>query len=328
MAIPAKVAQQGEEADRQLDEFVKARSSQEPAVETEGSGTTEVPAPAAPAEPVNEPAPPERPVEGAQVEGELSLQARYDALKKAYGLEKQRNETLQGKYNAEVPRLTKAIRELQTEFKTMQDAQPRQPEKPPHMRHVKEEELTGADMETVDLNARMARGEAEAVGDRIRAEVKAELGPVIQELEQSRLQLMWDQVERAHPGAAEMDRTDPNWIKFLADTDELTGETYEQIGMRALEAHDARRIVKLIDTYKATVASIDGRVERQTKPATIRGDASHVRGPQKRVYKESELKKLTSEITKGIWRGREKEAQKLQDEMETAAMEGRFILGQ
>lgn len=264
-----------------------------------------------------------------EVVDEMVPKAEYDRAIAAH-------RTLQGKYNAEVPRLIQKIDALETKLEMMRTApqEPPKPAVPPHLRHVKPEEVENLDKEALDLQSRMARGEAEAQADIVREEMAPTIAEMKRELARAKEASTWAEVEAVHPGAHGMDVTDPDWDAFLNTRDECSGFTYKQLGKAALDAGDSRRLISIITKFKSTADGSDTqvlqgseRVMAQVKPATARV-AQTTRGTVKPTFKQSDYLKFISDANKGVYRGKPDVFKRLENEFDSAIEDGRLILGQ
>lgn len=329
MAIPANVQRQADEADRALDE-AQAQVDQVAKPQAE-------PAPVQPqAEPVQlpeqrlTPAPPRPAVEEPVVESDEERQQREEnETQRALDLERQRNETLQGKYNAEVPRLQKTVEELQGQIKELRQLS-EAAQTPPHLKHLDPSESTELNEEDIDRNARIAQGVSEAGDAKLKQEMDSRFETVEARLEASRATIVWDTVEKSHPGAKEMNDTNPDWHAFLNLVDPISGMAYKELGSLAFSQSQPDRLVKIIDRFKE--ASGDPapapQVEQQLKPQTARTSVRRAaQTPRKELIKDSEVTRFFTDVSKGYYKGREEEASKIQDKYDKACLENRIIPG-
>lgn len=325
MAVPEAVRRQAEEADRAMEALQNDNDGRETVVETP-----------APAPVVAAPAPNAEP-EPARSES-VSLD-EYNRVKSELDHATQALRTLQGKYSAEVPRMAEEMRNLKMQFAELSrtPAPPAEPQKPAYLRHVKDEEIQDIDKNLLDMQGRMAQGVAEAEVSKRMSEQKRhtdDLGAQIAELKQhmidGKTKLIWAEVDKVHPGASLMDtQGDPKWIAFLNTIDRKTKKTNMELGAVALKNGDSDAVIALLDEFKAAsgTPSVSPVIQGQVKPRTARVEQG-TKPSQKPVYKESEMNALVSEITRGLWKTRKKEAQEKMDLYEDAVLEGRILFGQ
>jgi hypothetical protein len=229
----------------------------------------------------------------------------------------------------EIRELRKAIADL-----GKVPAAPAEPAKPSHMKYVKEDEAASLDPNALDLQGRIIRGVVDAEGDKLRIEnrdIKAQLENINQVLAATKSRSVWSDAEKAYPGIMAMDKNmDPSWVSFLGQEDELSGLRHGEIGRDALSEGNSGKFTALVKKFMATQGSqpVNRSVESQVKPATSRASGESAPVKQPRVFKESFGMTLANEIGKGLWKGREKEAQQLMSDFEDAAIGGRVLMGQ
>lgn len=333
--IPAKVAEAAAEADRMQDQIAAAAQIPvETPAQPEAPAATDdpqsVPAGTAPVQADG------TPIETPSDEG---LQSRLEESNRLLDLEQKRHATLKSKYDREVPRLYRQIRELTERLDSLErrPAAPAvttpetAPQRPDHLKLLSDDETKDLDARVLDLQARLARGVADAGDAKIMRKLTADIDAIKRMINQGKMVTLWDTVEKAHPGARAMDDTDANWHTFLESVDPLSGLSYGEIGESAIEAGNAERLIKLIGTYKAEAGLSDpGQVVPGVKPRTVRTDSpkQNRSSPMKRQIKESELTAFVSDYTKGVYKGCEAEAVRKQNEFDLAISEGRLLLGQ
>lgn len=139
-------------------------------------------------------------------------------------------------------------------------------------------------------------------------------------------------------------RAIPDYEKYFGDTADpefatwldkkITPEadiTNRDILQQALDRQELGKVMKGIDRFKTEVAP-PKKPERQRNPLESRiepseryyGNESPTPKGDKQVYTQAEVDKFYIDQTKGLWRGREKEAAILNNKYLTAAKEGRI----
>jgi hypothetical protein len=203
-------------------------------------------------------------------------------------------------------------------------------------RHLKPEELTNLDEATLDLQGRISKGVAETEVEAVRAELEkqnAALAERLAALEQSKASevadTLWDSVERLSPGAKAINEGDSGWITFLEGVDDASGRTRLEIGTAAVGAGDVRRVASLIDEYRSAAGLQAPRpsVVAQVRPAVAPSPGA-VKPATKPLFKESQVKRFFENLNRGAYKGREKEADELEKQIDAAAQEGRILPGQ
>lgn len=212
-----------------------------------------------------------------------------------------RYNALQGKYNAEVPRLHQQLRELTSymqslEAKIDQRAEaPSSPEDPlPEDKRKEAIDVFGEDI--VDYIHRAAQAEAE----RRIAELRNSQQAVEQRIAQSENERFFAQVDAAVPGWRDID-TDPAWLGWLQEYDPLLGAPRTAALEQAANVRDVARVAHLFKTFEAHRAS--ARPAPVTPPAPSRaqleqvtprpaGNASMGTQNPSRIYTQAEIHQL------------------------------------
>lgn len=176
---------------------------------------------------------------------------------------RQRFETMQGKYNAEVPRLHEQLREQGTALHSMQTQfveLTRQPAPAPTVLvTANDEEKFGADL--VDFVRRVARDESRPVSSRIEnlerlASSTASKADRVANVERvviaDREGRFYADLKGAVPDWQAIN-ADPGWHRWLAEYDAVAGGPRQLSLNQAHEALDAPRVVAMFNLFKATL---------------------------------------------------------------------------
>jgi len=194
----------------------------------------------------------------------------------------QRFKTLQGKYQAEVPRLHAQLREQSDQMQAMQaqlEALQKKseaaaaPEAP--LVSDKDEDNFGADL--LDFIRRVVRDEfprlASPVVEALRKEmnpVREQLGTVQKRVEESDNDRFWSALERAVPDLDTVN-SDQRWLQWLGEVEPLVGVSRQHMLDAAVARLDADRVVALVEAWKATVpaapAPAKNALESQVAPS-------------------------------------------------------------
>jgi hypothetical protein len=259
---------------------------------------------------------------------------------------KQRYNTLLGKYNAEVPRLARDLEFMRGQLEALKSTPaqqaPREPEQASgdgakaHLRFLKDDEVKDFGDEVLDLHSRLARGVAESVA----ADVLAVIGPRLEALENSAASRveqdnsvrLWSRVEKAFPGAKQINDTDPLWAEFLDGVEPLSGKTYRDIGSVAFDAADVGRIVSLFQAYAdsglggvAPAGEPAPRAKPPVKPASTAGQSPVAQPRQAPTIRSADVTAFYDDLARGRYRGREEEAAKKELVILEAAQAGRIV---
>ena len=332
MTIPVQVQKQQEEASKALEELQAKLAAEKAEKEALVTGL--------PMEPVAAPA-----VAPAS-ESETVSRAEYDALKARHDSLKGRLESsgmrgLQSERDKAVSVLEQTKQEIaamKAQLAELVEARRQQaPERPAHLKYVKDEEIADLNPDALERQARMMRGVAEEVLAPLRGEVKRETESVRRVQSERELKATWDEVEQTYPGARQFNDTDAEFNAFLGqiDPDDIDGREYGEIGSLALKRGNARGVKRIIKAYldasgtewPESAAAVAAGLGRREQPAKSRASGVQRVDGSKPTFRQSDVEAHVTEYTKGLWRGRETEWKKKKDMFDEAMEEGRVVLG-
>lgn len=250
----------------------------------------------------------------------------------------QKYKTLQGKYDAEVPRLHQQIRDLNAKLQELEKAQ-KKPESEPTKPKEKVSYVTDADRaefgeELIDVQRRVAREVAEEYQEQIAAQTK-----VIKELE-AKIANTGNQVGQMSfaqrltqlvPDFEQVDR-DERWVAWLNEHDPMLRAPRRTQAKAAFDAGDADAVAHYVNLWKASIADTQEPVKarRQSeleKQVAPNRSANSVKtqsvGRDAKVYSAREVEAVWTKIRTLNTRGMLDEAAKLEAEITAAYLEGR-----
>lgn len=272
----------------------------------------------------------------------------------------QKYRVLQGKYNAEVPRMQRQVHEqsgliqqLQqqlTATQTMlasltrqQGAAPAAPAAPTAL--VKKEEVETFGEDLTDYIRRVAQ-------EAVLPQVEQRLQPVQQQVEQVR-SVASQVVERSAQTAQErmfetLDRDIPDWRKqnndegflaWLAQQDPYSGETRQALLRRAYERNDTPRVVAFFKGYRSEHAVVtpppapaaatpppapQKTLDSFVAPGTVKAGATGAQdGAGKRIWTQAEIGQFYNDRRAGKYRANPERAAELERDIVAAGREGR-----
>lgn len=337
-ALPKAVRKQIEEANKLHEQL--ARGDATPAAPLEGQPASVPPAETPPAPPANGAAPAPAP-EGWE----------------------QKYKVLQGKYNAEVPRLQKQVQELSSRYEqtaaqltatqgmvasiaqnrgAAPAAQGVAPAAPGKL--VKDEEVREFGEELTDFIRRVAQ-------DTVLPQVEKKLQPVQQQAEQARSNAD-DAAKRAWQADRErlfgvLDSQVPGWkeqnddaqfVEWLGQPDAYSGTPRMNLLKQAYERNDAPRVVAFFLGYRnehavvtppAAAAAPNGAPQRKLEdfvaPGTQKtGSTGAQDGAGKRIWTEAEIKSFYNDCRQGKYRGKDDARRQVELDIVAATREGRI----
>jgi hypothetical protein len=268
--IPDRVMKQMEEEEREQQAEIAAQKVRQAArAAEEGLEGEPQPEPVAPVHPTPEPTTVVQPVVA-------DAEARARALEAELNLERQRNQTLQGKINALGPQTAQAVREMREELAALKRERqaPPVPTIAPYLQHLKDAEREVYDGQEAPPEVRMARGELDAATAQLRAE-QAELRAEIENMRRganeqqhaSHASRVMAEVEKQVPHASAIN-ADPTFDAWLDGPDprSITGASLRERGETCMSRGDATGVSELMKEFLGTGLVTDPRVMAQIKP--------------------------------------------------------------
>jgi hypothetical protein len=263
----------------------------------------------------------------------------------------QKYKTLQGMYNAEVPRLHTTNRELQSRVQQMEQllatlsAQSNTAHQPtieasPQVTDRDREEYG----ESIDVMRRVSREEVTPVLqkmgqiEQLLQQLQTNVVPQVQNLTHKQAmsaeQQFWSGLTEVVPDWRDVNN-DPEFQSWLLDVDPFTGVTRQTILEDAQKNLDVRRISKFFSTWleitgQANVAQNTQRrtpaseLEKQVTPGRPRSGSTPSGGKAK-VYSPIDIENFFADVRKGKYRGKEAERDRIERDIFSAQKDGRII---
>ena len=302
------------------------------------------PPPAAEAQPVVTPdeQPPTGEEPSADGEAPGAWQKRYSILK--------------GKYDAEVPRQARQIKELKTELASVRGllAQlneqkpaapasstetPASPEKPAQ-RLLKQQEIEDYGEELIGV---IHRGAAEAFNPEIAAlkeeirQLKSQLGGVSQTLHSSQRDTVLDILTREVPDWKTLNE-DELFLSWLDQVDTFSGEPRQVLLDRAFGSGDAARVVAFFKGYLNENAALQPPQQTGTPPARNtptklddmvapgkpKGAPGGAQQGEKRTWTQKQIADFYQKVNKGKYRNQPDKQAAIERDIVAAGREGRI----
>ena len=319
MAIPKQVEQQMKEVE-ELEKAMQAPVQDDGQTADPQTQTTDAPPAAeAPSEPVQQPEPP-------KVEPQEDWQTKYSHL--------------QGKYNAEIPRLHQQNKDLAAQLTQLQakieELGKPKPEPEVEDRLITEQDETAFGSDLVDM-VRRATKEATRDLSKAHSAETSSLQAKIQELESKLANTSGDvstltfeqRLARAVPDF-EAINTNPQWIAWLDEVDTFTGQSRRGFAEYQYNQGDVVEVKRLVDIFKGQAGvgtkqqERDQRqkeLERQVQPS--RNPTGSNAQPSAKLYTEPEISRLFDKVRQLNVQGKYDEASSLEAELTNAYIQGR-----
>lgn len=257
------------------------------------------------------------------------------------------HQVLQGKYNAEVPVLSRQLRELKDEIRYIREhpvtiQQPAAPSTPPHLAHLKPEERQDFQSrdEALGVQGRAVLGEVESLMNQGRREMEERLKR-LEERQQhiagdANAQAFLNAAEKLLPGAIAINKS-PAFEDFLETIEPLSYQSYRTLIASAYNAGDVQRAVDIMKIYANQAGLIGnqagpGRIAGQIKPDRAAGSTGQPKAQAPvQLIKESEVKKFYDDQARGVYGpdpDSNADVKKIRDIIDKAAEEDRILFGQ
>jgi hypothetical protein len=273
----------------------------------------------------------------------------------------QKYRSLQGKYDAEAPHLRRQaeavqlqnqqlmeqLQSMQQKIAELQKAPPTPQEPPRPVVSDKDVENFGSDL--IDLIQRASHAAAQRAAHDVRSDVanmlaelrgeigktQSTVGQVMQTQQKSERERYDDALTAAVPNWREIDAT-PEFRQWLSEYDPLLRTTRQNGVNAAYAAFDVPGTVAYIHAFQATQGSaapaapvVDERrreLERQVAPTSTAAPAptpSSSPNTSSTIWTQAEIQNFYTDVVKGKFRNRDAEKARIENEIATAAAEGR-----
>lgn len=326
-ALPKQVREQAEQAERIEKELAAANSPQVQPTEPEQS-----------AQPESEQLAQAEQAQSPEAQAPTAPHPSSDPNDESW---QRRYVTLQGMFNAEVPRLNGRIKELEVQLQQAVEQfkqaaqQPAQTEPPKRLVTEKDEEAFGSDL--LDVMQRKAQEVIHAEREQFTqmiGELRAENAKLLQQVGSvSERQGATDRrgylstLEQQIPGFDAIN-ADPKFLEWLDETDPMTGLARKAYLTDAYNAMDVGRTAAIFLSWPGAKAHQQQRqpkadLARQVAPNAARSSAAPATTPNERVWSMREIDTFYRDLARGSYRGRDADAQRIEAEIDLAVSQGR-----
>jgi hypothetical protein len=327
-ALPRQVQEQADEAERIEQELYAANEEVAPPQDPVAEQPPEVePPPDEVEQPVAQEAPQAQEAPKPQPSDEDTWQKRYL--------------TLQGMFNAEVPRLNGRIKELESQLQGAIEqfkAQRQAPEavKPERLVTEKDEEAFGSDL--LDVVKRQAkeiiqaeRAQFQQVIEQLRAEnekLHHQMGSVSERQGVTDRRAYLQALEREVPAFGQIN-TDQRFLAWLDETDPMTGLSRKAYLDDAFQMLDVQRTAAIFNSWpgakpvQSPKPSPKAELAKQVAPSASRTASNPTANPNERVWSMQDIDAFYRDMSRGTYRGKDAEAQRIEAEIDLAVSQGR-----
>ncbi len=262
---------------------------------------------------------------------------------------KQKYNVLQGKYDAEVPRLSSDLREALGRIKTLEEhSTPLSTETPlpePVATAISDEEIKDYGEDLIDVIGRKAKEIA-----------KNEFQPIVNELKQE-ISSLQDKIgvtgqrvtkQEQNEVFAVLDREvkdwreiniDPNFKAWLGQVDPFSGHIRSKLMLDAFDARNAPRVKVFFDSFLRENATVTPdptalpageagsnatlALSDYIAPGTPKTSGQAGAPKEKRIWTNKEVGKFYSDVQKGHYKNRPEDKARVEAEIMSATREGR-----
>jgi len=263
----------------------------------------------------------------------------------------QKYRTLQGMYNAEVPRLHSQNKELSSRLQQMEQLLAtisQQQGGRPQSQQVEETLITDKDQEeygeSLDVMRRVTREELIPVAQKIaqidrllqqlQVNVVPQVNAVVQRQALSAEQQFWSDLTNYTPQWRDVNN-DPAFQSWLLEVDPLSGITRQTILEDAQNSLDVRRVGNFFKSWleitgQATAQNTRRNVsaselERQVAPGKGR-NTGNPSGSNAKTYSPDDIRDFFDAVREGKYKGREAERDRIERDIFAAQRDGRITV--
>lgn len=264
----------------------------------------------------------------------------------------QKYRTLQGMYNAEVPRLHQQNRELASRVQQLEQllaTLSATAASTPAPQPVAERLVTDKDVEeygeSIDMMRKVSREEYLPLMQKIATleqaiqQLQGNVVPQVQNLVQRQVatteQQFWAQLAAAVPNWRTIN-DDPDFQTWLLQVDPLVGVTRQTILEDAQRNYDAARVANFFHTWASISgqsasgskqsASRASQLEQQIAPGRGRGGSSATASSGSKQYTPADIRAFFDAVRQGKYKGREQERDRIERDIFAAQREGRIVM--
>lgn len=245
--------------------------------------------------------------------------------------------TLQGMYNADVPRLRTEVSDLKSQLETAiakLDKVSAVADKAPANRLVTDKDVEDFGSDLVDLIKRQATDVAQAQIGRLEeenAQLREQLTGVSERQGDIARQTYFSDLARQVPDYEEIN-VDQRFLDWLSEVDVLSGHQRQEYLNNAFNTYDVARTVILFKTFKELTGSTPQpqpkqppkELARQVAPGTSKSSAQTVVSTNEKIWSMSEIEGFYRDVARGAYKGNDAEQARIEAEIDLAVQQGRL----
>ena len=246
---------------------------------------------------------------------------------------KQKYRTLQGMYDAEVPRLHAQLKELKAQMKELQKpkAEAEEAPKPKERKKlVTDDDVQAFGEDLIEVQRKVAREVAQEFQEELE-KLRADNDVLREQLTKTGSQVSEASFEhRLHRLVPDFEQVnaDPKWIAWLNEVDPLLRAPRMTVAQEAFNRGDAEGVAYYVNMFRQTVAPVqqskgpNEELERQIQPNRSATNAAPVQ-PRGKTYSVKQIEAMFKKAADLGGKGDIEAARKLEAEIDAAYMENR-----
>ena len=217
---------------------------------------------------------------------------------------------LQGKYNAEVPRLSEEIRNLKEQLAQ----KPEKATPDPDVEKIKAKLLDTYTEDEVEALTGLIQHYSQPKSD------SSEIQALRDQLQQVTHQTREQQLTAMVPDWQQINASEA-FVNYLKEVNPESGQERNRHLQEAWQVGDIPRVVAIFNTFKQRLGKPPAPppVEPEQRASAPKAQSS----VDRKVWKQSEIEQIAKAYHQGYFRGREAEYKALRDRIEMATVEGR-----
>ena len=260
-----------------------------------------------------------------------------DDLQKQVDRERQLRKTLEGRLKSQLKPANEEVRRLRAELSEAQEEIQKviaEGKKPGAERFLSEDEADELG-DVLEVNSRMVKGileeelESGAVAEHIKALI-AKSQQVNKTDPVNSVTELWNLVEQYSEGAKDINRNDPRWVDYLEGYSAVTGVQHRDAANHAIDNDDAIALSAMFDDFKRINGATSPDLPGTPKPPAVRPEkvlspaTDLVSQFDDETWSQAEVSGFYNDLTRGVFKGRESEAQQYEERIMAAAQAGRI----
>lgn len=258
----------------------------------------------------------------------------------------QRYRSLQGMYNAEVPRLhaqnkemTQKIQQMEQLLATMSSTgNTKQPEAQTTASYVTDQDRDDYG-DSIDVMRRVSKEELTPVMQKLSqleqlvSQLQTNVVPQVQQVAQRQAatadQMFWADLAREVPNWRDVNENQ-EFQSWLLELDPMTGQSRQTYLADAQRNYDAKRVAAFFKTWMSQTGTstpqpkpATSELQKQVAPGKSKNAGAAV-SADKPTYTPDQIKKFFDDVRKGKYRGRDSERAKIERDIFAAQNDGRI----